>query len=77
MIIEGHAGLTLRAFLSAVGSGTYQDSEYGWRCFDDGRRPMNPTVALWPDRRRSKIPCASGMQVFSDSRDAVEFPRLA
>jgi hypothetical protein len=29
---------------------------------------MNPTVVLWPSRHK--------MQVFSDSRDAVEFARI-
>jgi hypothetical protein len=49
--------------------GTYQDGEFGWRYFGNGGRPMNPTVVLWPDRRK--------MQVFSDPRDAVELARLA
>jgi hypothetical protein len=49
--------------------GTYQDSEFGWRYFGNGGRPMNPAIGPQPDRRK--------MQVFSDPRDAVEFARLA
>ena len=49
--------------------GTYQDSEFDWRYFGNGGRPLNPTVMFWPDQRR--------MQVFSDPRDAVEFARIA
>ena len=45
----------------------YQDSDFGRSNFGHGGRPMNPTVLLWPDRRK--------MQVFSDPRVSVEFGR--
>jgi len=55
---------------------TCHDNQYGWRYYGNGGCPMNPTVVLWSDRRKAKLPCPPGMQVFSEPRDAAEFARM-
>lgn len=48
-----------------IKTGTYQDSDFGWRYYHDGGFPTNYTVVLYPDRKK--------MLAFSDPRDAVDY----
>ena len=48
-----------------IKTGTYQDSDYGWKYFHNGGFPTNYTVVLWPDQKK--------MLVFQDPKDAVHY----
>jgi len=37
--------------------GTCRNSDFGWRYFGNGGRPMNPTVVLW--RTAAKCGCSA------------------
>lgn len=59
------AGLPFGGMTYLIKCGTYQDSEYGWKYFHNGGRPVNITVIFWPDQHR--------MQVFFNTEDALQF----
>jgi len=61
------AGMGFGGATYLVKVGTYQDSEFGWRYFHNGGRPLNPTIVFWPGEHR--------MQIFNDPRSAVEYMR--
>jgi len=48
-------GMGFRGAVYLVKCGRYQDSEFGQHYFGHCGRPMNPTVALWPGRRKMQM----------------------
>jgi hypothetical protein len=56
----GFGGMT---YLVKVG--TYQDSDFGWKYYHNGGKPLNPTIVLWPGEHR--------MQPFFNTEDAIRF----
>lgn len=60
---EADMGFGGETFL--IKTGTYQDSDYGWRYFHNGGFPTNYTVVLWPDEKK--------MLCFPDPRDAMVY----
>jgi len=63
--LAAEAGMGFGGETYLVKTGTYQDSDYGWKYFHNGGFPANYTVILWPDQKK--------MQFFSDPKDAVQF----
>jgi hypothetical protein len=61
------AGMPFGGMSYLIKVGTYQDSDFGWKYFHNGGRPMNTTIVLWPDEHR--------MQPFWSPEDAIRFIR--
>lgn len=59
------AGMGFGGEVILIKTGTYQDSDYGWKYYHDGGFPINYTVVLFPDRHKKVV--------FSNPRDAVRY----
>jgi hypothetical protein len=65
--IARDAGMPFGGMSYLVKVGTYQDSEFGWKYFHNGGRPMNITIVFWPNEHR--------MQPFWSPEDAIRYIR--
>lgn len=59
------AGMGIGGETLFIKTGTYQDSDFGWRYFHNGGFPQNYTVVLFPNKKK--------MVAFTSPEDAVNY----